>query len=282
LVITLTSISQRSYLERAARNVRPLYYGRYLLANSLHEKSSVKVLRTTQVSQPIPELLHCRLCMRALNPCKCLPDCKVAFPIATYAYLGVEIVAVTAVEARTPQNSLRFPARNIAWITASIYVISVIAYYFNVSWQDPNLPTYQGRTSTPAPDSQPDSITGPPPSSSLVIIAALNANEVPISNVLLGFLIMAILSAANTALYVSSRTLWGLACNLDPQLGRSRYTFWRLLSKLSNTTPSGKVPGWALIVSAIAFWWLLPFSRLAQTSSAVNVSFYSVFEMFLN
>lgn len=188
----------------------------------------------------------------------------------------MEIVAVTAVEARTPQSSLRFPARNIAWITTFMYVTSVIAYYFNVSWQDPNLPTYHGRVSTPAADSRSNSTTGPPPSSSIVVIAALNANEVPLSNVSSGLLIMAILSTANTALYVSSRTLWGLACNLDPQLGRNRYIFWRWLSKLSNTTPGTRVPGWALIVSAISFWWLLPFLRFAKTSSALNVSFYSV------
>jgi amino acid transporter len=114
------------------------------------------------------------------------------------------------------------------------------------------------------------------PSSSIVVIAALNANEVGLSNVLSGLLIMAVLSAANTALYVSSRTLWGLACNLDPQLGRSRYIFWRWLSKLSTTTPGARVPGWALIVSAISFWWLLPFLSFAKTSSALNVSFYSV------
>jgi yeast amino acid transporter len=192
------------------------------------------------------------------------------------------MVAVTAVEARTPQKSLRFPARNIAWITTVIYVTSVIAYYFNVSWQDPNLPTYNGRTSVPAANSQSNMTTGPPPSSSLLIIAALNAGEVPVSNVLLGFLIMAVLSTANTALYVSSRTLWGLACNLDPELGRSPYIFWRWLSKLSNTTPGAKVPGWALIVTAFAFWWLLPFSRLVETSSAINVSFCSFFETLLN
>jgi yeast amino acid transporter len=196
---------------------------------------------------------------------------RVAFPIAAYAYLGVEIVAVTAVEAKTPQKSLRFPARNIAWITTVIYVTSVISYYFNVSWTDEKLPSYDGRI-TAAANSQSNSMTPPTKSSSLVIIAALNAGEVPMSNVLLSFLIMAVLSAANTALYVSSRTLWGLACNLDPQLSRSRYIFWRWLSKLSNTTPGAKVPGWALIVCALGFWWLLPFSRLANPSSAVNVS----------
>jgi len=196
---------------------------------------------------------------------------KVAFPVATYAYLGVEIIAVTAAEARTPHTSLRFAARHIAWFTAVMYVASIASYYLNVEWSDPRLPVYRGRISTPAADSPQSPTTGIAGSSAIVIIATLTAYQVPLSNVLSGLLIMAVLSAANTALYVSSRTLWGLACNLDPQLSNSPYIIWRLLSKLSTTTPGARVPGWALLVSSVTFWWLLPFLLLAKSTSAVNV-----------
>jgi yeast amino acid transporter len=151
-----------------------------------------------------------------------------------------------------------------------MYVTSVVSYYFNVEWSNPQLPVYLERSNTPAtgPPAQPGM---PEMSSSIVIIATLNANEVPLSNALNGLLILAVLSAANTALYVSSRTLWGLACNLDPQLCHSPNRFWRWLSLLSVTTPGTRVPGWALIVSSVSFWWLLLFLLLANSTSSLNV-----------
>jgi amino acid transporter len=194
---------------------------------------------------------------------------RVAFPVATYAYVGVEIVAVTAVEARTPHTSLRFAARHIAWITALMYVGCVITFYFDVKWSDPHLPPYHARST---PTTAAPLLGTLEESSSIVIIAALNAKQLPLANVLNGLLILAVLSAANTALYVSSRTLWGLACNLDPELRFGENKFWRWLSLLSTTTPGARVPGWALLVSSITFWWLLPFLLLAKSTSSANVS----------
>jgi amino acid transporter len=165
-------------------------------------------------------------------------------PIATYAYIGVEIVAVTAVEAKTPKISLRRPARNIAWITGLFYFACVIAFYFNVSFKDPHLPGYHLR----------DGIAiGSNSSTALILIAADNAGVEGLSSVLTVFLIIAVLSAANTALYVASRTLWGVACDFDAQLINSPNIFKRWFSRLSTTTPS-KVPGWALFVSCFFIW----------------------------
>ena len=160
-------------------------------------------------------------------------------PIATYAYIGVEIVAVTAVEAKRPKRSLRLPARNIAWITGLFYFACVIVFYFNVSWKDPHLPGYHLRDGK---------ASGSNSSTALVIIAAENAKVKSLPSVLTAFLIMAVLSAANTALYVASRTLWGVACDFDSQLINSPNPLKRWFSMLSTTTPR-KVPGWALFVS---------------------------------
>ena len=180
------------------------------------------------------------------------------------------MVAVTAVEAKTPHISLRFTARHVAWISALIYVVSVVSYYLSVEWSDPQLPVYRGRRSTPVagPPAQPGT---PENSSCIIIIAALNAHQVSLSNVLNGLLILAVLSTANTHLYVSSRTLWGLACKLDPNPVLRRNRFWRWLSLLSHTTPGARVPGLALLVSGVMFWWLLPFLLLAKSTSSLNV-----------
>jgi amino acid permease len=165
-------------------------------------------------------------------------------PIATYAFVGVEIVAVTAVEAKNPTKSLKRPAKNIAWITGLIYFISIIAFYFNVSWQDPHLPGYHLRDGTS---------TAANKSTALIIIAAENAEVPALPSILTAFLIIAVLSAANTALYVASRTAWGVACDFDPQLINSSNPAKHFFSKLSTTTPR-KVPGWALLVSCFFIW----------------------------
>jgi L-asparagine transporter-like permease len=104
---------------------------------------------------------------------------RVGIPIAAYAYCGVEIVAVTAVEAKNPRSSLRFPAQWIAYITSAIYLVSVITFILNVSWADIDLPALVDRKLT--------TFVPPPVNNSTAI------------------LIIAILSAANTALYGKSR-----------------------------------------------------------------------------
>ena len=72
---------------------------------------------------------------------------------------------------------------------------------------------------------------------------------------------MAVLSAANTALYVSSRTLFGLTREIDPD---DKYWWW--IAKLRTTTPHRKVPAAALFLSAAAFCWV-PFVHLSKSYS---------------
>jgi len=69
----------------------------------------------------------------------------VAVPIVAYGYIGVEIVAVTALEAKDPRKSLKYPAKLIAWLTAAIYFLSALGFYLNVAWNDASLPTLSGR-----------------------------------------------------------------------------------------------------------------------------------------
>jgi yeast amino acid transporter len=229
----------------------------------------MKAFRTTWLLHLTLGLLFCRLPCHDLRSFFKAHECgRVVIPIAANAYIGVEIVSVTAVEAYEPQKSLRRPARLIAWITALIYLTSVVAYYFSVSWSDTNLAKFRGRKDVADPSGKAASST------SIVVIAALNADESALADALTALLIVAVLSTANTALYVSSRTLWGLACDLDPQLSRSKNRFWRWLSKLSTTTPGRRVPGPALVVSTFAFWWI-QFVRLSKSHPSQDVSFCS-------
>lgn len=101
----------------------------------------------------------------------------------------------------------------------------------------------------------------------VVVIAIKRADISVLPDILNGFLIMAVLSAANTALYVSSRTLFGLTRSLNPG---SDYVLERWLSRLGTTTPGTKIPGWASVISALSFCWV-PFLHLKKGVSDQDV-----------
>lgn len=183
--------------------------------------------------------------------------------------MGVEIVAVTALEANNPTRSLKWPAKYISYLIAFIYVFCTIIFYLNVGWQNPSLPSLRDRIAHGTLDVSPTSNTTTT-STPIVIIAVLNANIGVLPDILNVFLIIAVLSTANTALYVSSRTLYGLTRAFNP---KSTHWWVRGISKLSITTPERKVPGWALFVSAGIFCWV-PFLRLSTGVSGQNVCSY--------
>lgn len=160
-------------------------------------------------------------------------------PITAYAFCGVEIVAVTALEAAKPTTSLRWPpTRFIAPALLVVYLISVFMFYMNVSWKDSLLVSLPRRDSTP---------------SSVIMIVAMNAKIPRLPGFLNGCMIMALLSAANTSLYVASRTLYGLTRGM--RIDGTWLNKW--LYKLGTTNKRG-VPAWALLASALMFGSWLP------------------------
>ncbi|KAF4634110.1 hypothetical protein G7Y89_g4002 [Cudoniella acicularis] len=175
----------------------------------------------------------------------------VGIPIAAYAYAGVEIVAVTAVEAKDPRSSLRFPAQWIAYITAFIYLFSVIVLNLNISWTDVRLPSLTSREHQLNIDSASPTNT----STAIVILAVKDAGLEHLAGFFNVCLILAILSAANTSLYVSSRTLFGLG---------KEWNSAKWYHRLGTTHPGNKVPVWALLASTLAFCWI-PFVHLGGT-----------------
>lgn len=170
---------------------------------------------------------------------------------------------MTALETKDPQRSLKYPARLIGWLTAAIYFLCALSFYLNVRWTDPLLPSLSGRINHGSLTIAPS--TNTTQTSAIVVIAVLNANIPKLPGFLNGCLIMAVLSASNTALYVSSRTLFGLTREVDPE-----DKYWGWISKLSTTTYNRKVPAPALFASALAFCWV-PFLHLTKSYSDQDV-----------
>ncbi|KAH0404540.1 hypothetical protein KCU89_g1025, partial [Aureobasidium melanogenum] len=192
--------------------------------------------------------------------------------IAAFQFIGVEIPAATALEARmssqSPSNNqvtsrepvnsyisrgtateaLRFSATKLPIIAAVIYFVSGLLVCLDLEWDDPNLPiTWTARSSKPDIASN-----------SAFVIAAEKSGIPGLGGAMTVFLIFTALTAANTALYVSSRTLFSLTRNLlleDPKW------YIRILANCGTTNRRG-VPLTAICVSCCFLW--LPFLYLIR------------------
>ena len=165
-------------------------------------------------------------------------------PIVAYAFVGIESVSVTAFEARD-LRSLRVASQTVSYFFIAIYLFCGIGEFLNVDWKDRALPEIDG-----GPEMQPLHN-----SSSIIVIAALRADYTRAAGFLNGCLILSALSCSNTALYVASRTLYGMTRKISPS--RSL----QFLKFLGSVWPKTGVPMWALFISFLAFYWL-PFLQL--------------------
>jgi amino acid transporter len=201
---------------------------------------------------------------------------RASIPLAIFSYIGVELITVTAFEAKE-DSRMQLPAKHIAYVVFVIYMISVGGFAANIEWFDQNLPLFEGQSLVNITD--PNANLGHIPRHANPLPALHNATAAPIiavaeaglkvlPGVLIGFLVYSGVSCANTALYVSSRMLYGLTRNLkynsDSVLERS----FAYLNLVSGTT---RVPSWAIALSALIFASWLPFVHLQTSFSQQEV-----------
>jgi len=201
----------------------------------------------------------------------------VSIPLAIFSYIGVELITVTAFEAANPSR-LKGPAKHIAYIIVAIYLISIGGFVANIEWFNQNLPQFFGQALVSLDDPNLGHVPRKWPDSSrstaAPVIAVLQAGISALPGVLTGFLVYSGLSAANTALYVASRTLYGLTRDLS-QRDDSRIV--RFFAKLNTVTPTTHIPVWALVVSWVIFSSWLPFVHLHSGYTQQEVCLAFVF-----
>ena len=178
-----------------------------------------------------------------------------------YSFLGIEIVAVTAYEARDA-SSLRWPSRYIPLVVFLLYILCTISEILNVSWENRHLAYIYGGIG----DSTTSAMADHPSSVNMAIIAVYEGGYKKLAGFLNGCLIFSVLSASNTSLYVSSRTLYGMVRVLPD----TNWTYQKI-RWLSLVTKRTGVPAPALLVSAVSFFWL-PFLQLKQGYALQHVS----------
>jgi len=201
-----------------------------------------------------------------------------------FAYIGVELVTVTAFEAKDPAD-LRWPAKNIAYVILIIYAITIGGISANVEWFDQNLPQFYSQPLISTFGMNNNTLGHIPiinqaapllGTSFAPLIATLEAGSsyVQAATVLLAFLVYSALSCANANLYVASRTLYGLTRDLH--LASDNW-FESLLAHLNIVTVKWRVPLWSIIASiALVSSWL-PFVKLGLGEQDVSLkTFYSL------
>ena len=171
-------------------------------------------------------------------------------PIIAYAFVGIESVSVTAFEARD-LRSLRVASQTISFFFIAIYLFCGIGELLNVEWSDGALPEIYGGANE-ASLKKGQAVHN---SRAIIVIAAYEAGYTRAAGFLNGCLIFSALSCSNTALYVASRTLYGMTRKISPGRGLQGLKF------LGSVWPKTGVPMWALFISFLAFYWL-PFVQL--------------------
>ena len=178
-------------------------------------------------------------------------------PIVAFGFIGLEAISVAAFEA-APQ-SLKWPSRFVAYIASSMYLLCMLSQCLNIPWDNPDLPEiYSGIGKLYKRDEAEASGSF---SNILAIMAIREWGKKNLDGIVNGAIIFSVLSASNTALYISSRTLYGMALRVQDSsvLGRTA----RIFAKVDRKT---KVPLRALFLSWVSFIWV-PFLSLGDNKS---------------
>ncbi|KAL3437019.1 amino acid permease-domain-containing protein [Aspergillus tetrazonus] len=210
--------------------------------------------------------------------------------IATFAYVGVEIVAASALESALGTHrqrldstgveamqrngiligsTVKFSSMYFSLLATVAYSLSGLLISLDIPWNHCNLPRLSWISMTAeclpsAPGIQTDT------ASAFVVIAA--ESMIPhLHNVFNAFLVFTCITCASTNLYVASRALFGLTSRLDG--GRGQPWYIQILAFLGRTN-TRKVPIRAMISSAAAFVWV-PFLQLrGGTTTATPIGMF--------
>jgi amino acid transporter len=206
--------------------------------------------------------------------------------IATFSFVGIEIVAASALEAKWPRqdhkskvssslnitprpndtligNQIKFSAIFISVLATVVYVVAAFLVTLDIYRGDCALP----RVSWLSEDIK-SNCTAPGSKAAFVAIA-LESGIPHLADLFNVFLIFTCLTCTSTNLYVASRTLFGLTSGLEG--GKGQRWYLRILAWFGKTNRH-QVPIRAVIFSAVSFSWV-PFLQLIgkpDTRSSIN------------
>ncbi|KAF6221837.1 hypothetical protein HO133_001805 [Letharia lupina] len=162
---------------------------------------------------------------------------RTCLTIAMFQFMGGEIVLVTAAEAESPRRDLPTAARYMYLLPVSLYLVVIFFVGLCVNYLDPRLP--HPHVEYYSPGSRLDGITTGTRSPFVIVIQNAGISGLP------GFLnaafLFSALTAANSALYVSSRTVFFLA----------RKSSFKFIKETVGRTNNGHTPLAAIVISFV-------------------------------
>ncbi|KAG9254013.1 dicarboxylic amino acid permease [Emericellopsis atlantica] len=171
---------------------------------------------------------------------------------ATFAYLGTELVGVTAGEAQNPRRSIPKAIKLTFYRIVVFYCLSVLLVGMIVPYNSDKLAFA-------------NDVGRPGASSSPFVVAAKEAGVQNLPGIINGCILIFVFSAANSDLYIASRTLYGLASD-------------RSAPAIFKRTDSRGVPWPSLIVASL--FALLAMMNVADDSRAVFKHFVNLTTIF--
>ncbi|KAI0396872.1 amino acid permease [Xylariaceae sp. FL0594] len=167
---------------------------------------------------------------------------------ATFAFLGTELVGVTVGEAQNPRRTIPRAIKLTFWRIVVFYIVSIFFLGMILKYNDPDLLYNALKAKTGA---------GASP-----FVVAIKAAGIPVlPHILNAAILLFVFSAANSDLYIGSRTLYGLASD-----GSAPAIFRK--------TDSRGVPIYALFASAV--FGLLALLNVSDNSKNVFTYFVNV------
>ncbi|KAI1104216.1 putative amino acid permease [Jackrogersella minutella] len=170
---------------------------------------------------------------------------------ATFAYLGTELVGVTVGEAQNPRKTIPRAIRLTFYRIVFFYVISIFLIGMCVPYDSPDL-AFANSSSGNANASP--------------FVVAIKLAKIPVlDHILNGCILVFVFSAANSDLYIASRTLYGLSSDgAAPSIFRK--------------TNANGVPLYSLFTSAAVA--LLAFLNVSDDSKTVFTYFVNLTTIF--
>ena len=166
-----------------------------------------------------------------------------------FAYLGTELVGVTVGEAQNPRKAIPRAIRMTFWRISFFYILTVFLLGLLVPYDSPELlfANTKGKTAAASP----------------FVVAVQLAGIKTLPSILNGCIFVFNFSAANSDLYIATRTLYGLAIQ--------RYAPRRLAY-----TDSRGIPIWSLTLASLIA--LMAFMNVTTASTTVFKYFVTLCE----
>ncbi|PVV02891.1 hypothetical protein BB560_002645 [Smittium megazygosporum] len=181
------------------------------------------------------------------------------FIISNYSFQGAEIVGITAGESKDPSRSVPRAIRTIFWRILLFYVLTVFLIGLIVPYDDPNLLKSGAQNVAYSP---------------LVIVLRMGGIK-PAADIMNGVILTSVLSAANSGLYLTSRSLYSLSIE-----GKGPKIFGRVtkngLPLFSLIACSVVVLGFfliSLIGNEAVYGWFVAVSGVSGTLSWITIIF---------